>query len=1046
VSSQIEEGDTLLLLDVIEFENRVHSVQLRNHPRHGDGTLKLMVQEFLDSFVPCKDAESIRQREQQAVMNRVTSLQNELMEAQMNPQLMIEAIRPDVDREMKNMERELDASAQRSGEATKERTDKLAKVHRRAARRSEAKGNPLALPKIALASEVGSVIEQGIDASGVAELSKMAHQQAVVAQAQSNWLSRKTSEITSTLKELAPYVSERAAVALARSSGALKMAQRIKRGIESLDLYTGKDVDVFDVCTGAPAATTEPLTLIQGKRYAEEELAAWADVDASFDFRNKEEFFKVLGENKALRDQMLPFERCVVSVAMLRNNRQYETVHETVMNNIRNHFVFLLVRNGENIHVVYSGTPSHEGAPRLFPTEDELDRPFRGWDGSRVSIRDIEFGERMVRFDDIALSYKRFLILLCGLDHRLKLLGDFYPEAEQMQFMTQGFQERHFRFIADDEENFLIGRDMPQLEDWVSHHNKMIQSGSRVFALSSVEMQQRIPELKRRTKFSVKANQFNVPKIVTKDAGQLIMRVAVTNHWDTENEEFKCELSDKNNKPHEGLWWLCVDGVDIRDVRNFISSRIHRSMGVGYLRLMRRLESYLQAELDEQSEVRAYLMEMATTHGGLTPEVARETLSSAIRNWRAAHRGESLPGIDNKKAINEVLSLMVPEGQLPEEMFSMLKKHIDSTGIKPLLLTRSGKSKFILYVEASAEDRAAYPNLLNWGWVKRQSLEIGKTKMKLASESLVWLGEVLSASETEIRRWDGLESWMNKEAEPVNLRKYMALPALLNRVHEQWGPIMSAGPGSGIPQDMFDRLFERGNELHDSRKTIHVNVVLCLPVAAYSDDGRVLNVVYAKALLDSVLFFFGNAEQKERVRHRFVRRFRDKERGMRILQNLRWFLVTSSEDISHDGSIPLVDGLAKENPSTEWAARKILVQRKKSEPSRNFFNTLRGGKESGQPLDSFLAALSFNRAFDQLMGVGVKNLKKMFYAGKAEQIKRTKNWPHERHLAKEKIAALQSERYEHKRIAIASPLVWSEKNNRSHANTFFNRKLELCGG
>ncbi|MBL7999299.1 MAG: S1 RNA-binding domain-containing protein, partial [Candidatus Kapabacteria bacterium] len=45
---------------------------------------------------------------------------------------------------------------------------------------------------------------------------------------------------------------------------------------------------------------------------------------------------------------------------------------QDLMNNLQNQLVFLLVRNGGKLYVVYSATPSHEAAHRLFPTHDEL--------------------------------------------------------------------------------------------------------------------------------------------------------------------------------------------------------------------------------------------------------------------------------------------------------------------------------------------------------------------------------------------------------------------------------------------------------------------------------------------------------------------------------------------------------------------------------------------------------------------------------------------------------------------------------------------------
>jgi hypothetical protein len=508
----VEKGETLLLLDINMFEGQPHSVKLRYHPRDGEGHHTIMVAKFMASFEPCPNADEIRQREQQAVMQEVTDLQNELMRTQMDPQLMIAAVRDDVERKIKESEAKAVATP-REAEESAERQRNLSKTHRRAARRSEAAGNPLTVPRAALASDVGDLIGAGINETGVAEMRKLAGRQAIIAGAQAAWLQKKTSAITTTLGKLAPYIAERSAVALARASGAVKMSERIKRGIASLDLYTGKDVDAYDIRTGADAPSSEPLTIIQGKRYAEEEFAAWADVTSDFDFTNKKQFFDAIASNDELMAQVLPTPRCVVSVAMTRNARDYGDPLANMVYNIQNALVFLLVRNGNNVHVVYSKSPSHEAAKRLFPTKDELQRPFVGIDGARISIRDTEFGEATKWFDDIALVYRRFLILLCGLDHRLQLFGSFYPPEKAMSFMTAEFQESFMRFLADDEgTDWLIGDQLPDLSAWMTERNKMAQSGSRIFVLGrSAAIKDHAPELKRRHALDVTREQFKAP-------------------------------------------------------------------------------------------------------------------------------------------------------------------------------------------------------------------------------------------------------------------------------------------------------------------------------------------------------------------------------------------------------------------------------------------------------------------------------------------------------------------------------------------------------
>ena len=1045
-------GDTLLLMDVIEFEGNVHSVRLRNHPRSGTGHKDVMVDVFLDCFAPCADAESIRQREQQAVMKEVMDLQSELMATQADPQLMIEAVRADVEKTLGQEERDEKAQSGWKGKEVADRQADMAKLHRRAARRSECKANPLVAPKIAMASEVGNLIGAGINESGVAELAKMAGRQAVIAGAQASWLQSKTKQIATTLEKLAPYIAERSAVALARVSGAVKMSERIRRGIESLDLYTGKGVDVFEIRAGAAALTSEPLTLIQGKRYAEEEFAAWADVDASFDYRNKQQFFDALTTNDELLDQIMPAQRCVVSVAMTRNVKEYGNSVEAMFSNMKNLLVFLLVRNGKNVHVVYSSSPSHEGAKRLFPTMDELQAPFRGWDGSKVSIRDIEFGEASKQFDNIALAYRRFLILLCGLDHRLQLMGTFYPPEKQMSFMTAEFQEQYFRFVADEESGWLIGEQLPDLDTWMQSKNDMVQSGSRVHLLNdSGGVTANSPELKRRNSLRATPAQFETPFVAQRELGRIYLTLdAKERDYGYRDRlataQVKCYLSGEENSQSDSTWWLCVDGITLDEVRRYRFSRIYRGMGVGYLRLFRRLESYLELEMKAQAESSAYLVASAIEHGGLSRELAESALGAAVRNWRASRRGVALPGIGDKAGLSEVLTLMVPEGHVTDSVERMLSVYLAATGVTPLLLTRSGKAKLMLYVEASPEDRAPYPDVLTWGWVKRITLEAGKTKLLEGSSTLLWLTKVLPASEVEIRRWDGLDAWMNELTEPLPIRKYAGVLTLLAGSLE-WGSTLRAGRLSGIEPGLFRRVSDSVARAHSLVKGTVPTVVIAVPVAAFSKDGRKIEMTYMQARAEIVLFTYGTVEQRAEVSRKFADHFLHRaEAAKHLAVPLEWRMTHSSETLtlSHDtavrGYVPGSEGLPA------WAKRDIKV----NDAGKGFFTADKEHRKAGGPtLKSKSVALSLDRAFGQLTGAVPGSLRSHFY----KDARRRSNdsgswlWNHSTNRneteadmkarRKAKRVAVLKERYVHSYKSALSALVWPPAKNRSIANALF---------
>lgn len=79
----------------------------------------------------------------------------------------------------------------------------------------------------------------------------------------------------------------------------------------------------------------------------------------------------------------------------------------------------------------------------------------------------------------MALHYKRFLVLMAGLDHRLDLFGKFHNMPQSMAFISSDFQAKFMNFIHDDEYNRLQlpGATVEGFNDYVARQNKLLRSG-----------------------------------------------------------------------------------------------------------------------------------------------------------------------------------------------------------------------------------------------------------------------------------------------------------------------------------------------------------------------------------------------------------------------------------------------------------------------------------------------------------------------------------------------------------------------------------------
>lgn len=140
---RVYKGNVHLLLDVHEFDGAMHSVDLLDHPGLGTGTFRLLIGNFLQTMEPAHDAAEVRQAEQAAVMQRATDIQDEVARAQSNP-LLIAEVRDAAQKAVEEFEKKAAAEALKETDQRKQRESDLRRIHRRAARRSEEAGNPMA--------------------------------------------------------------------------------------------------------------------------------------------------------------------------------------------------------------------------------------------------------------------------------------------------------------------------------------------------------------------------------------------------------------------------------------------------------------------------------------------------------------------------------------------------------------------------------------------------------------------------------------------------------------------------------------------------------------------------------------------------------------------------------------------------------------------------------------------------------------------------------------------------------------------------------------
>ena len=684
----VEVGDVLLVQSLGWVDDAIHTVKLRGHPlklKVQGETFALRLHEFLAGFVHEPQAQSVRAQEMAQIQQNVSALQKELLDAQVDPQII--------------------------------------NTHVQAVL-IEQGVSPVAAPLLSAPANVQGAISTGITTQSIETLKQSAELELKIAQIKAQWLQSKTSDIAKTLDKLSPFFTEQAACAMASIEDVQSNVKKVMDGVQSLSLYVGTDVTVTPLLEGESADHTEPLTIMQRKLFVDRELSLWVDLDNEFDFQKEGVFLKALQDHPGFIEQMLPFKRSLCVMQMTDASIKYSDPRIEKYMNERNKETFLLVRDGERVFKVMSPVESHLNSHRLFPNASEGMSHFKGLDGSAIRFEDVAYSDKLEQHAAMALHYRRLLLLICGLDHREKLFGSFYPGESSMQFMSQSFQEQFMRFIHDDDQSMMLAgpEQRPSVYEWIAANNAMTQSGSRIVCnLRALMTPVTAPSACKEDRFSARGytmqyrpNPMFQEHVVTRSGSDLIVAVHVRGetkassyHDHPQEREFNANVKITMHDPDAygggmGLGYLCMDDIKLGDLDHYLYNRSARVNHVMYVRIFKMARAHLLAIAEKEKAPRALLLQ-SLIDGNVGDSTNRAALiDDSVRAWRAANRGAEIPAGPNEEGWNDLLTSMYKLGQTRFTNVQKILAHFENSGHEVLRIAVDGKSKTWVHLKPRA--------------------------------------------------------------------------------------------------------------------------------------------------------------------------------------------------------------------------------------------------------------------------------------------------------------------------------------------------------
>lgn len=750
-------------------------------------------------------------------------------------------------------------------------------------------------------------------ADRAAEIRKGAERSVALSQERAKWVQAKVEDLAASTEILAFYHKEQATAALAQVEDTIRYVKHLDAGIQTLGLYTGEGVVVNQLTQGEDAPASEPVTLYQRKLYMDEEWAVYL-ADGGADHNDLEEFAETLAKDQVLVNRLLPMPRSVVVMRYRRNDKEYfgegdarNAIARALANDMANEpnrRTFLLVRNGGNVYQIFSEATTDK-AIRLFPTSEEVETLyrkgsgfFRGMDAEEIKSDDLLYTDAREDHDNVALFYKRMLVLLWGLNDRLALFGAFYDRARFSSWLSQDFQQAHFSFIYDDEGALIDGR--PDFAKYVEAANQHVQAGSRVVCqwqrIMDPETAPGATEWERnkhgdRVKFRYSPDERIGFDVVRKKGNDLTVSVAC--HYSGWREVARknadmtvsvAAAAKRNSSWMPGI--LCLDAMKAADLDYYINSRRQREHYANYLDLFVSARNRLRIEEAEAAPfvaaVRAALDaggisgRVKATKDATVDELIQGAIDESVRLWRANRFGRKVPA-PREKDWKEVL------GQIGQQIYRLLGLEADradqveevvrADGRSMLRLVSAGSGKLFAYATPKAEE--AFDTAGPFPWAVRIEIKIGRKSVSLG-EPVMTVLPVNDPSEHVLKEWLAGTAWLEARPKQTTL-DHDQVAGIIAFMQDQNALLELVGDRKPLPAPTFNAwmtgLAVRTRAL-SSRGYVTEPKILA-PVAAFEakgEDGAQTQIILVEAKLSELLWARGDAAQRAEINAKFLER------------------------------------------------------------------------------------------------------------------------------------------------------------------------------
>lgn len=417
-----------------------------------------------------------------------------------------------------------------------------------------------------------------------------------------------------------------------------EMDRRLSDAAKTLRLmknYAGVEAEVVQICDGAPADESVPLTVYQSKLYMDENvgiLGLFEGGEDSLDVHNLDEFDRWISQHYRT---FMPAEKALTVWQIRREAKHYAftgtpeaDLFNSVMNqgNFRTYF---LIRNGERLWRFTSGFHVPD---EIFPKLGEK----RDWSTES-------------RMKDDAEKRLFALAALQGIIDHTDILGLRLRE-KGVNLLSPALDEDDVMFVRDAEPGQFITDGRMRWRDWLRANQDGVHRGSRIMPLvgwGEITGSDGLGDWRITRSASERTKVYEVP-----DKGTVYdVEAVVRGYWGGDMLKILFNPKDEVYR-YRGDWVsghermvrigflysrdevIDVDEVTYEDLTYYLSSRLDRPDYASMLPLLARLWKWKRKEHDEETP---FAMLLASRAGLDWPE-DEERIRETIHWWKTKNR------------------------------------------------------------------------------------------------------------------------------------------------------------------------------------------------------------------------------------------------------------------------------------------------------------------------------------------------------------------------------------------------------------------------